>query len=846
MNGIFASIAREAAAYLRDGFSVNLAGMRFSGRTTLIDSVAADLTDQGFSIVRLAGVSLLQDQPLSALAAAGIELPRGGSAIGAAVLAVGQRLSQKAVLVIDDADDLDPSSAGVVIAAHRKRRFPVLVVTRTHEIGHGMKSELAYGIQPVVRLRLRPMDLNEVHVMVREMLPGTVSPSTIARIATFTGGLPGLVRTVVEASVRNGALTNDDGIWHASRTLYSPQLGDVIEPLLRGLSDRALTALTEIAMVGSVSDAEATKLIDRKQIAALEDLGLLRVVSDLSAPIVGVFPVAVAEYLLQESSVAQRSWAFRRLRRAGVGDVAKRVQRAREPKADHQNASVISTHIREHWRAESGVLRAAWLADPVPARALPLLRALNYAGAPFEEHLDVTARTRPTKDIWHARMLEWEATDRALRLGDLAGAVAAMDEATAEMPAFRHLFWHTKMNVTFVLDHVPDLAESATLDVIDPLAARVVKVAQVDTGIAQGRLRDALALLDASDPEAPTYLEHGSVHRGLTYLLLGRLDDAVEWSTRELGTAQKTLEPGLIQAHTFVGSFALALMGRFRDVRVLTSSALSLMGRSTIYEPFHGALITLAALAASWEGRTDFATGLADQAHNMGTMGPYPLMVAKIAPALVYQNTPEATRTLWEAVDDRLDRGYYTAALFIAAAAVEREPDLDRATRVNALAQHMQSEFMRALGRYTLAVSQSDVPILRQAVSEFADMKSHVHAARAGMRLAIVLRSQGEFKDAAHVATEMWRLLRGSTPGMRQVLHLPLVEDVDLSERESEIARLIARGSVPFEIGNDLDLSVRTVENHIASIYRKVGVNSRQQLRAALSTWLSGVVKDNA
>jgi hypothetical protein len=59
-------------------------------------------------------------------------------------------------------------------------------------------------------------------------------------------------------------------------------------------------------------------------------------------------------------------------------------------------------------------------------------------------------------------------------------------------------------------------------------------------------------------------------------------------------------------------------------------------------------------------------------------------------------------------------------------------------------------------------------------------------------------------------ATKMWRLLRGSTPGMRQVLHLPLVEDVDQSERESEIARLIARGGVPFEIGNDLDLSVRT------------------------------------
>jgi non-specific serine/threonine protein kinase len=53
-----------------------------------------------------------------------------------------------------------------------------------------------------------------------------------------------------------------------------------------------------------------------------------------------------------------------------------------------------------------------------------------------------------------------------------------------------------------------------------------------------------------------------------------------------------------------------------------------------------------------------------------------------------------------------------------------------------------------------------------------------------------------------------------------------------LTERESEIARLVAAGKRSSEIAQQLFVSVRTVDNHLAAIYRKLGVKSRAHVVA--------------
>lgn len=62
----------------------------------------------------------------------------------------------------------------------------------------------------------------------------------------------------------------------------------------------------------------------------------------------------------------------------------------------------------------------------------------------------------------------------------------------------------------------------------------------------------------------------------------------------------------------------------------------------------------------------------------------------------------------------------------------------------------------------------------------------------------------------------------------------------ELTERELEIARLVATGATNREVGRDLSLSSRTIEAHLRRIFKKTGVTSRTGLAAHM--FRSGMV----
>jgi len=103
------------------------------------------------------------------------------------------------------------------------------------------------------------------------------------------------------------------------------------------------------------------------------------------------------------------------------------------------------------------------------------------------------------------------------------------------------------------------------------------------------------------------------------------------------------------------------------------------------------------------------------------------------------------------------------------------------------------------------------------------------------------------FKDSAHL--ELIEAVRAAAAGEQHLA--PGVasgltdeggeERPALSPRETDVLRLMALGHTNREIGEQLSLSVRTVETHRAHIQQKLGLSSRPELtRYALSHGLIG------
>jgi DNA-binding NarL/FixJ family response regulator len=108
--------------------------------------------------------------------------------------------------------------------------------------------------------------------------------------------------------------------------------------------------------------------------------------------------------------------------------------------------------------------------------------------------------------------------------------------------------------------------------------------------------------------------------------------------------------------------------------------------------------------------------------------------------------------------------------------------------------------------------------------------------------LAEVARSGGLHAVAADTATERLQIVERIGPEVRSLewARAGLAAKHDphpayaggLTERELEVLRLVSRGQSNAEIADELTLSVRTVERHIANLYVKIDARNRADATA--------------
>lgn len=81
---------------------------------------------------------------------------------------------------------------------------------------------------------------------------------------------------------------------------------------------------------------------------------------------------------------------------------------------------------------------------------------------------------------------------------------------------------------------------------------------------------------------------------------------------------------------------------------------------------------------------------------------------------------------------------------------------------------------------------------------------------------------------------------RDVSPSVAQSM-LSTSDDLGLSRREVEVLQLIAEGASTPEVGQKLFISVKTVKNHLASIYEKL--DSRDRTQAVLKAVRLGIIR---
>ena len=131
------------------------------------------------------------------------------------------------------------------------------------------------------------------------------------------------------------------------------------------------------------------------------------------------------------------------------------------------------------------------------------------------------------------------------------------------------------------------------------------------------------------------------------------------------------------------------------------------------------------------------------------------------------------------------------------------------------------------------AVLAHDVGAMADVVDRYEATDALGLAAEAASELADMHRARSEPRSAAGVQRRSAELVE-RCGGLRTPMLLRGQGIQPLTRREREVALLAAQGRSSKMIGDHLGLSTRTVETHLASVYRKLGIASRSELAAAL------------
>jgi DNA-binding CsgD family transcriptional regulator/tetratricopeptide (TPR) repeat protein len=858
-----ALVARPARAQM-------LRGPSGVGKTTVAAAAASALAAKGRTIVPVVALDELRDVPLGALS------PLLGASRFAPHDDVGERLHELIalvgshadtyLLVVDDAPLLDATSAAALYQLVRVFAVPALLTARDE---HPMTGALARLLHEdlVTVSEIPGLALDETRELLRRRLGADPRPETLRSLFELTHGNPLFLRELVLSAERSGRVRPGPFGVELDPSRVPPHIIGTVASRLDTLRDDE-RRFAELLAVAQPWPATATRAEERDTVDDLVAGGFVVASGEGASGESDHEHLRLAHPVFAEALLASLDPAARnRLREAA----ARRLLTLPSPPV--RFTAVCLLLDAGATVARDDTLWAARYAHSVGDHERAIAAADRVLATATDEDAPVFAEAHVTRAA---------ALSALGRVGEADEAFARAEEcarasAAAETLAIVHLRWgqHTALR-----RHEPRVAAERMVSILDDLDATGRALLEPD--LAKWRLmagdREVLSSPPTADPEPPHAAEHAA---GLTAALgtamiatmAGRIDDASAAiaSGRPLAARFAEVVPygeSLLDLSAFlvdvargriddarafaearrlepfaessgVWSYALALIhlhgGRLHDAAPLAVLAVEQLR----WRDFTGLLGPALALAATVHAqRGDRASARAfldalEPAHHDDVKVRLQSAEAQAWLAASEGDSASALTVLTAAVRGGVDAGHLLLASLTATVALRLSSSEEVLDLVSSAAASSGAPFLELVRRAAEARQHHDAatavdlaaPLTTAGLGALAlDLVSAVPAWEPGDRMLV--------RRARVTASEL------SLTVVPPSLPRHARDEAGLTEREWTVATAAARRERSREIAERLGVSVRTVDNHLSNIYRKLGVRGRTELERELREFL--------
>jgi DNA-binding CsgD family transcriptional regulator len=850
---------RQALAALDDDAEfqgVALVGDSGVGKSTLARTLATTVESGGRTVRYVLGTQTGRAVPLGAFyRSVTVDAPHEPAAMLAAAQQTLDR-EENLVVVVDDAQLLDPLSSTLVYQLAASGSARLIVTIRSGNDAPDAVTAL-WKERLLLSLRIEAFSREQTGELARAVLGGAVDTRLISELHHRAAGSPLLLRGLLSAGRESGVLVRTDAGWQLRGALRADrQLHDLLEFRLRSFAPEELEAV-EVLAAAEVLDWEILRgLCDADAVVSLERSGVIQLVADGSQAVARLYHPVLGEVAMQRAGVVRsrqlngmlaqhlRKHLQAEGRRSRPPDVRTQIQLAQfmtrsdlSPDLDVIIGAAASA--LGMWNIDCGEELARFAFD----RGGGLPAAIVLAGAM----------------VWQGRSDEIEAV-----LGDFDP-----DSADGLLTAHgclraANLFWCGQIeDARLVLANVRDRVEGeASVGLITAMEVLFAYFSgDVSTTIETGL---ALCARDVSPvatawAAAPTCWalalagRFGDVHRvaaaGLRAAVLG-----------ESGPLRLVIGLAEVMALTTAGDYSAAerVWERYAAMPAgapAVHAAVNAMrglvhlargGLPSACAAFHDSLSAMSGgspfswlmLVAAWSAQAEGARGDGEAAaaalrRSEEAYGPY---VAVYLPELELGRawerasvgqTTAAQKHVVRAAQIARRSGMHAVEMRALHTAV-RFGDGSHATRLGELAKTLNTPLAEAVAVHARGLADRDGDLLDAAADRFADLGAVALGADAAAQAAREhARTGHRGKEVASSARAHGLASQGE---VRTRAVAAAARPLPISDREREIAMLVAAGLSNHQVADRLHVSVRTVEGHLYRIFAKLGIDDRDQL----------------